>query len=234
MTASQPKESGDSAALARQAEALFETAQFQSAADLLAPTVARGEAGHDALVAIGWALENLGRDGEARDAYLAALHEDPHSLSALEGLGNSLYRLGDREGAAARFLAVVEICASLADPDANVLELLGWSQFRLGHLDEGVHSFRTALTLEPELISVRFDLGLALLCAGQAERGSAEYEGGLHSIARRLTVMRRGALSVALFDLRQELGERAGLTDMPQAAMIATSLERALGEAERG
>jgi tetratricopeptide (TPR) repeat protein len=58
-------------------------------------------------------LERAGQYGPAADAYAAALERWPGNVGAVIGLGNSLYALGDLEGAERAFRSAIEL-----DPDA--------------------------------------------------------------------------------------------------------------------
>lgn len=232
MTTPAPTDASGAAALVREANALIELAEFEAAAATAGRAVSLDPgtaAGH---VAMGWALENLERDREARTAYEVALATDPASIGALEGLGNVLHRMGRHEEATASFRAVVEAAPSLVDPDGETLELVGWCQFRLGLHDEAVHTFRTSLTLEPERVAARFDLALTLLCSGQPERGLGEFERALGDLEGREAGRRRSTLSVALFDLREAVAERelAGVAEADRAMYL---VETAFREAER-
>jgi tetratricopeptide (TPR) repeat protein len=232
VTTPAPTDASGAAALVREANAFIDLAEFDAAAATAGRAVSLDPgtvAGH---VVMGWALENLERDQEARTAYEAALAIDPDSIGALEGLGNVLHRMGSHEQATASFSAVVEVAPSLVDPDGETLELIGWCQFRLGLHDEAVHTFRTSLTLEPERVAARFDLALTLLCSGQPERGLGEFERALGNLEGREAGRRRSTLSVALFDLREALAER-DLATVPEADTALELVETALREAER-
>ena len=147
----------------------------------------------------GWCLENLGRPNEAAAAYRVALRIDPAHLEALEGLANVLWSLGEEEGAARRWLAVVEAVALAERPSAREFELAGWSLYRLGRLEEAEQALRRAVALDQSAPSNRFDLGLVLLARGKEEAARAEY-------GRAIALSwggSEGAIAVALDDLLQ-------------------------------
>jgi len=179
----------------------------------------------------GWCLENLGRCEEAAAAYRAALRDDAGNPELLAGLGNVLWSLGDRAGAAGHWMQV----ADMAGDDATtprVLELAGWSLYRLGRLDEAEHAFRRAIEGSPMEPSARFDLGLVLLVAGRGREARQEYERAVEictSYPRRdvpAAETHSGALAVALEDLVQAT-TTAGRADRGAAKAIALRLATA-------
>lgn len=192
------------------AEALNAAGRYADAVAVLdAAGAAAGSA--DGLTARGWALENLGAQAEARAAYERALAIDPDSLWAAEGLANVLRRTGEPEAAEERYGWVVARAKQDRSPDADTLELLGWCLHRLGHEREAVDTFRRALAADPDLVSVRLDLALVLLCLGEVESALAEYRRGAEAAARADPEARAGWLHVAADDLREALAERPDL-----------------------
>ncbi|HEY1330568.1 MAG TPA: tetratricopeptide repeat protein [Actinomycetota bacterium] len=183
--------------------------EFEAAASAAERAIGLGARGAAPHISLGWALENLDRDPEARVEYELALRAEPENIDAAEGLGNVLHRLGERDAAAEYFRLVTEAASGISDPDAATLEVLGWSQFRLGHLDEAVHTLRTALTLEPGRAAARFDLGLALLLGEQPDRAEKEYERALADLQGWEPGRREAAVGVASFDLREYLRDGA-------------------------
>lgn len=170
----------------------------------------------EAHTARGWALENLGpgRLPEAREAYLEALRLGPDDLWAKEGLSTVLRRL-DRPAEADALCAEVVEAARRRDASADVLEVRGWCEYRLGRLEDAEAALREALTLEPTSVSVRLDLGLVLLCEGRTEEALAAYASGADE-ARRSGRM-AGVVAVALDDLDEALAERETLRRDPAA-----------------
>ena len=233
MTTPATQQPEDASALAAEASSLTRLGKFEAAVELASRAIAIDGAEAGLLVTRAWALENLGRDREAADDYRAALDLDPAEIEAMEGLGNVLYRMGDRKAAAVQFQAAVDAAAGATDPDAGTLELAGWCLFRLERHDEAAHSFRTALTLEPGRASARFDLALTLLCSGKPGNGRAEYERALEETATWEPAARRAALSVAIFDLREQIREREGLAANGLAGGSLEILQEAI-EAEPG
>jgi tetratricopeptide (TPR) repeat protein len=58
---------------------------------------------------------------------------------------------------------------------ATALWELGWAHYAAGNWLQSAAASREALEIHPHLIPVRFNLGLALLCAGDVDAAEAEY-----------------------------------------------------------
>jgi tetratricopeptide (TPR) repeat protein len=169
-------------------------------------------------VARAWALESLGVEHltEARNAYAEAVRLDPDALWAKEGLASVLRRLGRSAEADALAAEVVARALALPERDTEVLELQGWCEYELGRLADAERTFRSALDADPDLVAVRFDLGLVLLCAGRAEDALAAYDLGLTD-ARRLGGS-AGLVRTAREDLDDALARREALRAEPGAS----------------
>jgi tetratricopeptide (TPR) repeat protein len=184
-------------------------------------------------VARAWALENLGSQQlpESRDAYLQAVRLDPTELWAKEGLANVLRRLGQAEEADALCAEVVEEARARDLRDADLLELLGWCEYRLGRFEDAAASLREALAVDADLVAVRLDLALVLLCAGHHDQALTEYIDGTHRAERIGEI--QGLLVVALDDLEDALTERPELRDASEALAARQILLRALDAPRR-
>lgn len=183
----------------------------------------------EARTARGWALENLDRPAEAREAYLEALRLHPGDLRAKEGLSNVLRRFGLPEADALAVEVVAD--ASSREADVETLELQGWCEFRLGRLDAAEATLRRGLDHDPEALSVRLDLALVLLCAGRGAEALEGYGDGL--VAARRSGCRAGLVAVALDDLDQALEERPELRGEP-SAVAARAILAGFGDASSG
>jgi tetratricopeptide (TPR) repeat protein len=192
------------------AEELNDAARY---ADAVAVLDAAGDAAGsaDGLTARGWALENLGVLDGARAAYERALQLDPDALWAAEGLANVLRRVGDEAAAEERYRWVVARAQGDRSPNTETLELLGWCLHRLGCDREAVDTFRRALAADPDLVAVRLDLALVLLCLGEVDSALAEYRRGAETAARANREIRTGWFHVAADDLREAVAERSDL-----------------------
>ncbi len=66
--------------------------------------------------------------------------------------------------------------AATHQPDADMLDTLGWVQYKLGTIDAAIESFNKALELRPDSASIRYRLGLALAKAGSDQQARAALE----------------------------------------------------------
>ena len=201
------------------AEALSEAGEYAAALDELEDAV-RQEPSNAALhTARGWALENLGpeRLPQARAAYEAALELDPSAMWAKEGLSNVLRRMGNRREADRLSLEVIEEGRERYEREEDLWELVGWCELRLGRYDDAVTTLGEALRRDGRWIAVRFDLALALLCAGDRSRSFLEYSRGVHQAVNGGVERLRGCLRVALDDLEESLAERPALASTREA-----------------
>jgi tetratricopeptide (TPR) repeat protein len=152
-----------------------------------------------AWTAKGWALENLGRPEEAEDAYRAAVRHDPGQPWAMVGLATVLEKSDRSPEAADLYRAVAERAEGRDRMGPDLLEIVGWSCFKIGSVEEAIALYRDALEIEPNRIAVRFDLALALLAAGDDAASLSEYRAGL--AARVDPEALRAHVGVALEDL---------------------------------
>ena len=208
------------------ASALSDAGDHLAALALVDRVLALDPGRAEAHVARGWALESLGPEHltQARDAYAEAVRLDPDALWAKEGLANVLRRLGRSREADALAAEVVTLALGLPERDTETLELQGWCEYELGRLADAERTFRRALDADPDLVAVRFDLGLVLLCAGRAQEALAAYAHGLADAQRLGDVA--GLVRTALEDLEEALSRRAPLRAEPAAR---AARERLLG-----
>lgn len=220
------------------AEGLGRAEALSDAGEYAAALAELDAAPSDAAVftARGWALENLGPDrlGEARVAYEEALALDPSAMWAKEGLSNVLRRMGYTREADRLCEEVVDEGRRRYEDEEDLWELVGWCELRLGRYQDAVATLREALRRDGRWIAVRFDLALALLCAGERSRAFLEYSRGIHQAvnggARRL----RGCLRVALDDLDESLAERPALASTREAIAARDLLRSTLRAAYQG
>jgi tetratricopeptide (TPR) repeat protein len=183
----------------------------------------------------GWALENLGPTGlpEARDAYRRALQLDPTALWAKEGLSNVYRRMGDPDEANRLAREVIEEGTLRCDKEIDLLELVGWSQLRLGEYASAVATLRRALELDGRWTAVRFDLALALICAGDRGRAFLEYQRGVHQAVNGGVERLAGVVRMGLDDLEECLSERPALAATREAIAARDLLRSTLRVATR-
>jgi len=217
------------------AEALAEAGEYAAALQELDAVLLDGPASADIHTARGWALENLGpeRLPDARGAYEDALRMDPHALWAKEGLANVLRRMGLTRDADRLCEEVITEGLARADRELDVLELVGWCQLRLGRADDAVETLSDALQRDGRWIAVRFDLALALLCAGERSRAFLEYSRGVHQAVNGGVERLRGVVRVAIDDLDESLAERPALASTREAIAARDLLRSTMRAAYR-
>jgi Tfp pilus assembly protein PilF len=217
------------------AEALSDAGEYAAALEELEGAFAAEPHNAAVFTARGWALENLGpeRLGEARLAYEAALTLDPSAMWAKEGLSNVLRRMGDGREADRLCEEVVKEGRQRYEAEEDLWELVGWCELRLGRYEDAVGTLREALRRDGRWIAVRFDLALALLCAGERSRAFLEYSRGVHQAVNGGVERLRGCLRVALDDLEESLSERPALATTSEAIAARDLLRSTLRAAHQ-
>jgi tetratricopeptide (TPR) repeat protein len=217
------------------AEALSDAGEYAAALEELEAASAAEPHNAAVFTARGWALETLGpeRLGEARLAYEAALTLDPSAMWAKEGLSNVLRRMGDGREADRLCEEVVKEGRQRYEAEEDLWELVGWCELRLGRYQDAVATLREALRRDGRWIAVRFDLALALLCAGERSRAFLEYSRGVHQAVNGGVERLRGCLRVALDDLEESLSERPALATTSEAIAARDLLRSTLRAAHQ-
>jgi tetratricopeptide (TPR) repeat protein len=200
-------------------EALSDAGEYAAALEELDDAARRDPSESTVHTARGWALENLGPDrlDDARAAYEEALRLDPGALWAKEGLSNVLRRMGFPAEADRLCEEVIEEGQRRYELEEDLWELVGWCQLRLGRYEEAVETLSEALSRDGRWIAVRFDLALAMLCAGMRSRAFLEYSRGVHQAVNGGVDRLRGVVRVALDDLEECLTERPALSSTREA-----------------
>jgi tetratricopeptide (TPR) repeat protein len=166
-------------------------------------------------------------------AYEAALTLDPSAMWAKEGLSNVLRRMGDEREADRLCEEVVREGRQRYEAEEDLWELVGWCELRLGRYQDAVATLREALRRDGRWIAVRFDLALALLCAGERSRAFLEYSRGVHQAVNGGVERLRGCLRVALDDLEESLSERPALATTHEAIAARDLLRSTLRAAHQ-
>jgi tetratricopeptide (TPR) repeat protein len=184
--------------------------------------------------ALGWASENLEPpDMEAaRLAYERALELEPDHLEAMDGLANVLSSLGDVGAAKDLYRRVIDLIGD-SSTELRPLEIQGWCLYKLDEPDRAVQVFSKALKLEPGAVAIRFDLGLALLAAGEVSKAVDAYGTALRDLREVPQPRRVGALIVAIADLDAGILERPAIKGNYAAPQLRSRLGWELSEAKR-
>ena len=185
----------------------------------------------------GWALENLGLPDEALAAYQKAAELNPKSWWWRKGIANALHLAGELKTTAAHeeYAKVIELAeASSKSLDAELISLIGWCHYRLGHPETAIRSILQALIINPKLVSDQFDLALVLLVSGNFEPAGREYQKALEMIRMKPASRRVGLVRVALRDLKMAAAAKESGPDVKREAENAAELiAQALVEAEK-
>jgi tetratricopeptide (TPR) repeat protein len=214
----------EAAALVDRADALNDRGDYEGGLRAAREAVAIGAGNGPAWTAMGWALENLGRLAEAEDAYRTADCHDPGQPWALVGLATVLEKTGRVGEARDIYRSVAERAEQRGRMGPDLLEIVGWSCFKAGSLDDALALYRDALEIEPGRTAVRFDLALALLAAGRDEAALTEYRIGLRDSADPSAL--RAHVEVALDDL---LGTPVPASGGAAEALLRRSLDPPAG-----
>jgi len=122
--------------------------------------------------ALGWISWGIDGDLAAAARHLErALELGPENLSVIGAaaiLAKSLGRLD-------KAIALEEYAVARNPVSAKGYANLGDTYRLMGHLDEALASYRTALTLSPGMYGVQYQIGLALLFKGEPEAALAEF-----------------------------------------------------------
>jgi tetratricopeptide (TPR) repeat protein len=97
------------------------------------------------------------------------------------------------------------------------LREVGWSYYKLGVFNKSIDASSKALDIDPGRFPVRFNLALALLCAGRSQEGADEYRKAMEHISNPTDLR-----DYAMDDLEEAIKERG---DLPLAAEILNMLK---------
>lgn len=206
--------------------ALYELGREDEAADHLRRAAELGSKDTEVYRALGLIFEGDKRIDEARSQYERAIQIDPLSVSA-RGLLVSLLIYGgppvpgnEADLALEHATAAVEI---LRKDGRSGTELgkalwdLGWVHYVRGEWRESVSVSREALEHDSSLTPVRFNLGLALLRAGERQQALTEYRRAVEEVDDALDLRVDGLDDLkATEDLEPELPGRSEALELLQ------------------
>jgi len=128
-------------------------------------------------VALGQALARGGDLDGAIAAYRKALATNPRDATAHFELGNALAARGDLEHAIAAYEQAIALDPALRK---EAQPKLAWARAGLqrmhGQFDAAIVSYREVLAARPDLVDVRFDLGITLAARGSLEDAVHEFQ----------------------------------------------------------
>ena len=164
--------------------ALYELGRQDDAATHLRRATQLGSRDTEVYRALGLILEGEKRVDEARDEYERAIQVDPVNASARLLLSGMLTNAGppipgeDAEVALQQVTEAIRIIRSEGGTGAELgtaFWQLGWVHYVREEWSESAAASREALEHDSSLAPVRFNLGLALLRAGEPEQALAAY-----------------------------------------------------------
>ncbi len=157
----------------------------------------------------------LGRYGEAVDAYTAAIADAPQMVAAYVNRARAYERLRRPDEAAADYTQAVGL-----DPDAADAYLgRGVLMLRHGQPQRAVDDFRAAIRAEPDWVAPRFNLGVAYLNTGAHADAAKEFAEVLrHDQYDAAAWMNRGRALAALGDPDAEAHFDAAIRVDPESA----------------
>jgi tetratricopeptide (TPR) repeat protein len=228
-------------ALNRWADLLVDAAAYEEAVVALRRVIelsSEEKTGPDTLSltysSLGWAYENMHpvRAEESRQAYEQALALRPQDLWTRKGRANALRLQGRSEEAAKDYRSVVRALRRRGVNSRDDYSLLGWCLYCLREYRDAVDALRKAVEGDPSMLSTWFDLGLALLCAGEYEEGREHYQQALNRLRYVAPLKARGLLLVARDDLTEAITVEPRLDSRQEVAEIGEALEAAWEKAQ--
>lgn len=121
------------------------------------------------------ALQRLGRDREALDAYRRTLELDPSQAESRFNYAAALARLGETDAARREYERLCGEQPGWAPPRVN----LGLLELAAGNVGGAVARLREAVAADPDMVEARINLALALKEAGLLEAAARECEAAL-------------------------------------------------------
>lgn len=130
----------------------------------------------DGLLMLSLACEHLNLPGDSLRALREAQTLEPNNPLVQNNLG---YLLLEQDRDLTEAMTLIEASAKASPDNGNVLDSLGWAQFKLGKLVEAEATLRRAVELSPFSPEVRKHLGEVLLKAGKLSEASEQWDRAL-------------------------------------------------------
>ncbi|MCE5324532.1 tetratricopeptide repeat protein [bacterium] len=108
---------------------------------------------------------------KAESAYEHALAISPDSPQLLNALG---YFYADSGIKLNEALRLTKRAAALAPNDGNIIDSLGWSQYKLGQYAASINTLKRAVELQPDAAELRYHLGAAYNSVGKRDEALIE------------------------------------------------------------
>ena len=161
-----------------------------------------------------------------------ALPPGPAEPLDISFTANVLSTLGELDSAKDLYRKVIDRIGE-ESAELRPLEIQGWCLYKLDEPERAVQVFSKALRTEPGAVAIRFDLGLALLAAGEVSKAVDAYGTALRDLREVPQPRRVGALIVAIADLDAGIDERPAIRGNYAAREVRSRLGWELSEAKR-
>lgn len=171
----------------------------------------------DSLIMQSQAYDQLDRHGESLKVLREAQALEPDNPLVQNNLGYLLLEqdLGLEEAA-----ALIEASAKATPNNGNVVDSLGWAQFKLGRIEEAEATLRRAVELSPFSPEVRKHLGEVLVKQGKLVEAAEQWDRALAFV-----FPDRAALEKRLGNLRVRIAkENAGKLDAPASQALSPTV----------
>ena len=167
----------------------------------------------DMLIMQSQAYEQLGRHAESLTVLREAQALEPANPLVQNNLG---YLLLDQDRDLEEAASLIEASAKASPDNGNVVDSLGWAQFKLGRTAEAETTLRRAAELSPFSPEVRKHLGEVLVKQGKLAEAAEQWDRALAFV-----FPDRTALEKRLGDLRVRIAkEQAAKLDTPSSQPV--------------
>jgi tetratricopeptide (TPR) repeat protein len=149
----------------------FALGQYKDAADAYRQAAKLDETNAETQYALGLTLNKLARNDEEILAFKRAVAIKPDHANAIEKIGLAYFKQKRFTDAFAWFDQL-----KTYKPEAKTYNYLGECLLELGKPDESVNEFNNAISLNPNMDKIRYNLGRAYLKTGDRELAEMQYE----------------------------------------------------------
>jgi Flp pilus assembly protein TadD len=172
----------------------------------------------DMLIMQSQAYDQLGRHAESLATLREAQAMEPANPLVQNNLG---YLLLDQDHDLEEAASLIEASAKASPDNGNVVDSLGWAQFKLGRITEAEATLRRATELSPFSPEVRKHLGEVLMKQGKLVEAAEQWDRALAFV-----FPDRAALEKRLGDLRVRIAkEQAKKLEAPVANPAAPAVK---------
>jgi tetratricopeptide (TPR) repeat protein len=160
------------------ARALYSVSRYDLAIADLEKAIALEPDNSEAHRVLGQVWEAMGESKKALRSYDSAIRIDSANGDAQVDMARLLADEGRNHEAVEHGLLGVRSFEEQGETTKAAFAYwgLGWSYYELDDLEDSVAASQRALDLDPTLVEVRFNLGLALLASGKQQRAREEYD----------------------------------------------------------